>query len=192
MVERYMVEERQLSGAVLRADVAWLEKQGLKAAVRARLPPDTQALLDKPPLLISWVAARHIDALLDAVLQIGGEEKLVQLGEETTRASFGPVLRPLLRTLVSLFGASPAALFGRIDSTLPVFVKGASFTYEPGGDRDGFLHLRTVDRPPAAWLLQWKGTLRFTFEVANAQGSINSCVPDPDGRGAVYAVSWSA
>jgi hypothetical protein len=187
-----MAEERQFSGAVLRADVAWLEKQGLKAAVRERLPPDTQALLDKPPLLITWLAARHIDALLDAVLQIGGEEKLVQLGEETTRASFGPVLRPLLRTLVSLFGASPAALFSKIDSTLPVFVRGASFTYEPGGDREGVLHLRTVDRPPPAWLLQWKGTLRFTFEVANAKGSVTSCVPDPDGRGAVYAVSWSA
>src|SRR2546423_11475947 len=128
-----MAEERLLSGAVLRADIAWLEKTGLEVAVRDRLPPDTQALLDNPPLPISWVPARHVDALLDAVLQIGGEDKLLKLGEETTRSSFGPVLRPLLRTLVSLFGASPGALFNRIDSTLGVFLKGASFTSEPRG-----------------------------------------------------------
>jgi len=186
-----MAEERLLSGAVLRADIAWLEKNGLEVAVRDRLPPDTQALLDHPPLPMSWVPARHIDALLDAVLQIGGEDKLLQLGEETTQASFGPVLRPLLRTLVSLFGASPAALFSRIDSALAVFLKGASFTYEARGDREGVLHLRTVDRPLLAFHLQWKGTLRFTFDVANAKGAVNSCVVDPDGRGAVYSVSWT-
>jgi len=186
-----MADERQLSGAVLRADIAWLDKNGLKAAVRERLPPETQALLDRPPLPISWVSARHVDALLDAVLQIAGEEKLLKLGEETTRSSFGPVLRPLLRTLVSLFGASPAALFSRIDSTLAVFLRGASFSYEPRGEKEGVLHLRTVDRPLPAFHLQWKGTLRFTFEVANAKGAISSCVIDPDGQGAVYAVSWS-
>jgi len=27
--------------------------------------------------------------------------------------------------------------------------------------------------------------------VANARGTISSCVIDPDGQGAVYAVSWA-
>jgi hypothetical protein len=92
-----MPDERQFSGAVLRADVAWLEKNGLKQAVRERVPADTQALLDKPPLPISWVSGRHVDALLEAVVAAAGEDKGIQLGEETTRSSLGPLVRPLLR-----------------------------------------------------------------------------------------------
>ena len=187
-----MPDERQFSGAVLRADVAWLEKNGLKEAVRERVPADTQALLDKPPLPISWVSGRHVDAVLEAVVAAAGEEKVIQLGEETTRNSLGPVVRPLLKTLVSLFGASPASLFSRLDSVLPVFSRGSTFTYEASGEREGVLRLRIVDSAPRAWFVQWRGTLSFGFEVAGVKGSIASCDIDPDAKGAVYRVAWSA
>lgn len=187
-----MPDERQFSGSVLRADVAWLEKNGLKQAVRERVPAETQALLDKPPLPISWVSGRHVDALLEAVMAAAGEEKVIQLGEETTRNSFGPLVRPLLKTLVTLFGASPAALFSRLDTVLPVFSRGSTFTWEPSGEHEGVLRLRIVDRAPRAWFVQWRGTLRFGFEVAGVTGSIASCDIDADAKGAVYRVAWSA
>ncbi|HEY6912164.1 MAG TPA: hypothetical protein VI356_22485 [Myxococcales bacterium] len=187
-----MPEERQFSGAVLRADVAWLEKNGLKEAVRERVPAETRALLDKPPLPISWVSGRHVDAVLEAVMAAAGEDKVIQLGAETTRNSFGPVVRPLLKTLVTLFGASPAALFSRLDTVLPVFSRGSTFTYEPSGEREGLLRLRIVDRAPRAWFVQWRGTLAFGFEVAGVNGSIASCDIDARANGAVYRVAWSA
>ncbi len=180
-----------MTGAVIRADKAWLEKAGLLEEVRKRMPAESAKLLEKPPLPISWVSGRHVDAILEAVLALGGEERLLQLAEEVARASFGPVLRPLLKTLTSLFGASPASLFGRLDAVLPVFVRGASFGYEAKGEREGLLKLRAVDKPARAWLLQWKGTLRFGFEVAQVAGSIDSCTLDADGQGASYRVTWS-
>ncbi len=187
-----MIESKRLmTGAVIRADKEWLAKNGLADQVRARLPPDSAALLDKPPLPITWIPARHVDDLLEAVLAIAGEEKLLQLAEEVTRSSFGPVVRPLLRTLMSLFGASPGSLLGKLDTVLPVFLRGASFTYEPQGEKQGTLRLRTVDQPARAWLLQWRGTLRFGFEIAKVTGSIDSCIVDADGKGASYSVRWS-
>jgi hypothetical protein len=189
---RAIVNERQFTGSILRTNVAWLAKSGLEAAVRARVPEETRALFDKPPLPSSWVSARHIDALLEGLFAVGGEEALLRLAEDTTRASFGPVVLPLLKTLVALFGASPASMFSRLDSTVSVYMKGASFTYEETGEREGLLRLRTVDQPPRAWFLQWKGRLRFGFEVARVQGSIASCDVDADGKGAVYRVRWSA
>ncbi|HET7786476.1 MAG TPA: hypothetical protein VFL36_10915, partial [Myxococcales bacterium] len=70
--------------------------------------------------------------------------------------------------------------------------RGSTVTYEPAGEREGVLRLRTVDRAPRAWFVQWRGTLRFGFEVAGVTGSIASCDIDPDARGAVYRVAWLA
>ena len=185
-----MSSQRQFSGSVLRAQIAWLEKNGLLAAVRERVPAETVGVLDKPPMAVSWFPARHVDAILEALLAVGGEEKVEQLGLETTRSSFGRLVRPLLQTLMSLFGASPAVLFKRLDESLPLFVKGASFEYEPGAENEGVLHLRTVGMAPRAFCLQWKGVLRFAFEMASVEGSVNSCELDPDGQGAVFHVAW--
>ncbi len=98
----------------------------------------------------------HVDSILEALLAAGGEENLVRLGEETTRSSLGAVVRPLLQTLMSLFGASPAVLFSRLDASVALFLKGASFTNEPGGEREGVLRLKTVDRASRAFHLLWK------------------------------------
>ncbi len=186
-----MASERQISGAVLRTHLAWLEKNAFNAAVRERVPADTRALVDKPPFAMSWIPAPHVDAILDALLAAGGEDSLVQMGEETTRSSLGALVRPLLQTLMSLFGGSPAVLFSRLDASIALFVKGASFTYEPGGECEGIVRLNTVDRASRGFFLLWKGVLRFGFEVASTEGWIQSCEIDPDGKGAVFQVAWS-
>ena len=183
--------EREVSGSVLRGDVAWLERNGLKAQVRERLAPETQAVFDNPPLPVTWMPARHTDALHEALHAIGGEEKVVQLGQEAARANGAAMLRPLLTTVLSLFGASPAALFGRMDALVGMYVKGTSFSWEPAGERGGVMRMRNVDRAPAAWYLRWKGPLLFAFEVASVKGSVEACEMDPDGMGAVYRVAWS-
>jgi hypothetical protein len=183
--------EREFTGSVLRGYLACMEKDGLKAAVRERLPPDTQTVLDKPPFALSWIAARHFDAVLEAFLAVAGEKKLVQLAEDATRASMGAAVRPLMQTLMSLFGATPAVLFRHLDKSAQLFVKGASFAYEVAGECEGVLRITTVDRAPRAFWVQWTGVLRFGFEVASAQGSIDPCEIDTDGRGATYRVSWS-
>jgi hypothetical protein len=189
---RPLVNERQFTGSILRTNLEWVTKAGLAPAVRARVPEETRALFDHPPLPSSWISARHIDALLEALFAVGGEEKVLQLAEETTRASFGPVLLPLLKTFVVLFGTSPATMFSRLDSTVAVYMKGASFTFEEAGENGGVLRLRAVDQPARAWFLQWKGRLRFAFEMARVSGSIDSCDVDTDGKGAAYRVTWSA
>lgn len=184
-------EQRLMTGAVVRADKTWIEKNGLADSVRAQLPAGTQAVWDKPPLPVSWIPARHVDDMLDAVLKIAGEEKLMQLAEDVMRASLGPVVRPLLKTMMSLFGASPAALFGKLDSVALVFVRGASFSYEADGQNEGIVRVRTVDKPGRAWLRMWKGTLRFAFEVAQVTGTVQPGTLDADGQGAAFRVSWS-
>jgi hypothetical protein len=186
-----LVNERQFTGSILRTNLDWVTKAGLAPAVRSHVPEETRVLFDHPPLPSSWISARHIDALLEAVLAVGGEEKVLQLAEETTRASFGPVLLPLLKTFVVLFGTSPAAMFSRLDSTVAVYMKGANFTFEESGDKEGVLRLRAVDQPARAWFLQWKGRLRFGFEMMRLQGTIASCDIDADGKGASYRLTWS-
>ena len=187
-----MGEQRQFAGSVLRAHLAWLEKNDLKAAVRERLPEDTRPFFDKPPFALSWMPARHVDAVLETVLAVAGEEKLVQLGEETTRASMGAAVRPLMQTLMSLFGGTPAVLFRHLDKSAQLFLKGASFAYEPEGEREGVVRIASVERASRAFWLQWKGILRFGFEVASAQGAIESCDIAADARSAVYRVAWSS
>jgi hypothetical protein len=184
------VTERQISGSVLRADIAWMEKNNLKAQVRERLPPETQAVFDKPPMAVTFVSARHLDAMHDALLAVGGEQKLLQLGQEAARGH-GTLLGPLLKTVLSLFGTSPAALFSRMDTFLGNFVRGSSFSWQPTGERSGVLTMSNDDPAPAAWYTRWKGPVLFGFEVASAKGTIDACEIAPDGKSAAYRVSWS-
>jgi hypothetical protein len=185
-----METERQISGSVLRADIAWLEKNDLKAQVRQHLPPETQAIFDKPPMAVTFVSARHLDAMHEALLAVGGEQKLLQLGQEAAKGH-GILLGPLLKTVLSLFGASPASLFSRMDSFLGNFVRGSSFSWAPTSERSGVLRMSNVEPCPVAWYTRWKGPVLFGFEVASAKGRIDACEIDPDGKAANYRVSWS-
>jgi hypothetical protein len=185
-----METERQISGAVLRADSAWLEKNGLMAQVRERLAPETQALLDKPPMAVTWVTAHHLDALHEALLAVGGEHMLVQLGQEAAK-THGVLLERLLKTVSSLFGASPAALFSHMDSFMETYIKGTSFNWEPTGERAGVLRISNVEPAPLTWYLRLKGPVLSVFNAVSAKGTIDACDIDPDGKSAAYRVSWS-
>ncbi len=123
-------ESREFSGTIVRGTIEWIEKAGLTERVRKEVPADTAALIQRPPLSISWVDARHMDQLLGALERVAGTEVVVTYGLEATRRSFGPVLSPMLRGMVGMFGATPASIFGHLDRIASLMIRGATYSYQ--------------------------------------------------------------
>ncbi len=183
--------QREFSGTIVRGTIEWIAKAGLTERVRGEVPKETAALLDRPPLSIVWVEARHQDRLLGAIEKFAGPDALVTYGLEATRASFGPVLRPILRGLMGLFGATPATIFSRLDRITLVMIRGETYSFEPRSATEGVLTIRAVDRAPEVWFHAWGGVLLYGFELAEAQGKVAEWKHSPGANEATYRLVWS-
>lgn len=81
--------KRYFTGTAVRGYTAAIQSFGLLEEVRKRLPPDTLALVEKPPLATTWVEGRHIDLLLEAVRDLAGEQEVVDVAEGAGRGDPG-------------------------------------------------------------------------------------------------------
>lgn len=182
---------REVSGAVIRGTIKWIEGAGLTAQVEPLVSPETRAMMRRPPLTIAWVPGLHEDELLEALEKVAGPAKVVTFGLESTRASFGPVLRPILSTLTTMFGATPASLFSKLNSVTGMMLKGVDFEWTAEGTDRGTVIVRTVDVPKVAWLRSWAGILAHGFDLTDTAGIVGDWKTLPDGKGASFPVSWT-
>jgi hypothetical protein len=160
-------EKPEISGAVLRSYLEEMRKTGALDDVLARVPAEVRALAQKPPLPISWVDARLTNQLLVALHEARGREAVVELGVNITTKRLSGMLRPLLRTSLKLFGATPASFFSRFEQFTSLLIRGVKFEYLPAGDTAGKLVLRHSIPVPEAVYATWEGTFRASFALLN-------------------------
>jgi hypothetical protein len=104
------------------------------------------------------------------------------------------LVAPVLKMAFSLFGRTPAALFGNLDRFYSMVVRGFSFRFEGSGPRSGTVVAR-IEGPGVHESLfrQIRGNLRMIFELSGKKGSVDEPVVlrhDADGAEVSLAVRW--
>ncbi|MBS2030097.1 MAG: hypothetical protein JST54_19500 [Deltaproteobacteria bacterium] len=181
---------RQFSGLVIRGHKKQLERMGLLEAVTEKASPELRAALERPPLSLAKINAQVSDELTALVAQLRGDEAAREMNYGTTRDTAGPMLVPMLQSLLAMFGRSPHTLFGHLGTIGATMAKNVVFTYEQKGPTNGAIRLSHDEPGNRGWFLAWEGVFRFAFDLCSVEGEVWPHEAEPDNRAALYRVRW--
>ncbi len=126
-LESERVELREgARGSFLKAYREWLVQHGLLAQVLARMPANARPMLETPPPATTFVPLAVFDHVVRGLAASAPEAALERMGYESTRNSIGPTLEPIIQGVIRVFGATPSAIFGRLELTLRWGFRGVS------------------------------------------------------------------
>lgn len=183
-------QPRQVIGAVVRGLVRALQKRQLHGTVAGRVSADAKELLDRPPLHVSWTPAAPYEELLRACGQVLSEAEVRELGRELVYEGVGPIIRPLIKTLIGMSGGGPAGMFRTLNRSIPTVYRGVRFDFQSQTDRAGELTV-AYDEPVDPILFGiWEGAFVFGRELHGAETRIDPSVISADRRSARIRISW--
>jgi len=179
-----------LTGVVIRGYLQTIESEGLLGKVRELVPASTRALIDRPPLVISTVSGTVLDDLLVAVERVKGRSAPRKIARKTAGQFFGPVLKSLLQTTLTMFGSTPSALLERMGGLSSLMVKDVEFRFAETSEAHGTLTIVFPSAPPAATLTAWEGICEFLFDFCRLRGTVSVHRALDGGRRCEIDVSW--
>ena len=165
---------RQALGSFFISILKWVDAKKLREEVRARVSPETQALFERAPGLLSWIPSTPIDEVETAIGELAGKQALHELGLVTARGLGGSMIQPVIRAAFFLFGETPDTAFGNLDRFFTLATRGLSFSYQPKVPGVGVVEARFAGSgtPPAAFEVL-RGALAFVFEVSGPSGVVD-------------------
>jgi hypothetical protein len=158
--------------------------------VLARLQGEAREVLERPPLHGAWLPGPTYDQILVAIGQEANRQTVRDIGYQVARNTTGPIILPLVRTFLSLFGFSPLSLLNNVNRLAALQLHGIEFRYEPETERSGVLVASTPDPMDSLVYAHWEGVLTFAKDIFKMPVTVETAVPDPDGRSAKIRVSW--
>jgi hypothetical protein len=186
---------RQGVGSFFRALVAFVDSKGLHDKVHAAVPQDTQRMMDNPPRPLTFIPSKSIDDIETALHALTDDATLVECGLASARPLGWSLLAPVLRVAFTLFGQSPAPVFGNLNRFFSLVTRGILFEWaEREGGRGGTITATFQgDGTPVAAFHVLRGSLLFTFEACGIVGQVGPPLPiESSTSGALvrYEVKW--
>lgn len=175
----------QSKGTIFRGVVRELRRTGDFPAVRARVPPRVAALLDDPPPATAWVPIEDAEPVLLVLAELRGLGAVRALARSAATNDIAPVLSSFVSGALRVFGATPHALFKRVNDMVGITTRGLRVEYSSLGERSARLrHVFSLRRevPMAQWVAI-SGGLEFVFGLTNVNGWIDAPKVVPDGAG---------
>lgn len=187
--------KRGYIGASFKSAVDFIHQRGLIKQVLAECSPPTKKMVEKPPIVLSWMDAAPLDEVETLIAKHAGRQACVDLGLEAARKLGGTMVQPVLKLAMTLFGQTPATLLGNLDRFYPLVTSGMHFAYERVADSEGIVTL-TCDGPsvPPALFDVTRGNLVYFIELCQRDGHVEPPeVISADERCSVvrYHVRWS-
>jgi hypothetical protein len=168
----------------------WLEERDAFEDVRARVTPETRAILDDPPVRTAWIVCDVFEDVYQAIAALYGTVGVREMGYEATRDSLaGTVLRPVLQAVAAL-AASPAGMFSRLNLSIRASLRGATTEYRPTSEHGGIIVAHYAAPLPPMVLQTSLGALRYTYDLCKVEGTITLLSVEDGGRASRTAVGW--
>jgi hypothetical protein len=180
----------RIKGTTYRAHAKYLKDHRIVEAVMSRLSPEAAAALADPPLPGSWMDARLLEEIVEAVHAIEGDEGVLRLARQAIKDML-PAMVPIMQGVLRIFGASPSFLLPRMNDLIRPTVQGLEFKYTPVGERACTMdiHYATTRVLPRCSFV----TTRAAFEQILSLCSTKGTITGPEVRGpqtARYQISW--
>jgi hypothetical protein len=187
--------KRGYIGASFKSAVEFMQQRGLAKQVLAECSPQTAKLVEKPPVVLTWMDAKPLDELETLIAKHAGRQACVDLGLEAARKLGGTMVQPVLRLAMTLFGQTPATLLANLDRFYPLVTSGLHFDYQAVSDTEGVVAM-TCDGPdvPPAMFDVTRGNLMYMIELCQRQGTVDEpekVSSDPAATVVRYRARWS-
>jgi hypothetical protein len=179
-----------VSAGLLRGYISVLEDRGLLESVREQASGKTRDLIDHPPSPLVWVETTIMEDMMDVLGRLHGRAMVKAVALETARTKAGPLVLPFMRTLLSLWGATPESIFKHIHRVVGIQAKGLSLTYLPESPASGTVELIYPHGTNDAVYASWEGVFRLAFEVCQVQGTIERAEVSEGGYRGRIKVHW--
>src|SRR6266481_6282797 len=187
-------EERGCLGTVYGITSTFLRERQLLDDVKARLSPSSRRVLEKPPFALSWQPSAPLEEI-EKLLFAKSPELVVELGHAAGRQLSGTLVAPVLKMALSMFGQTPATMFGHLDRFFSMAVRGFGFQYEPSGASAGVVQVRIEGGPVHRSLFeQVRGNLMTVYDLCKVKGTVGLAEVlrhDETGAEIRMAVSWA-
>ena len=167
-----------------------LERRGLLPSVRGAISDPAREVIDHPPLPITWIDAALVEEIMGAVGRLHGRETVREVGLETARTKLGSVLVPLMRTLLSIWGATPQSIFSQVQRLAWVVSRGLTLSYVPETPTSGAVELFYPDGTNDFVYASWEGSFHLAFDVCGVTGTIGRAEISDGGCRARIAIRW--
>ncbi|MFZ5442321.1 MAG: hypothetical protein ACOZQL_20095 [Myxococcota bacterium] len=174
----------QIAGLYKQAKLARVEARAL-----ARCSPETRAVFENP-----WSARWHSGVALSefsaALVAELGREGFAKLNADMARASFGPILRPMLQVALALTGRSPATVLSRLPASLESALRNVETSWAQTGPRAGTLRFRYPNVIEADTEWAWRGVFDFISELAGTPLRLERVQVDCAQGTLVFELAW--
>jgi hypothetical protein len=183
-----MPDTTMTSSTYVRAVARALVTQAKFDAVVARCGPEVAAML-KSPLSQAWWPGPLLVELTRALGAEGGEAMLRTTGRLAIDESMLPVVRPLIRVVLALGGATPNTLFTHFPRLAIAGVKNVRIAWNATGPTSGNLTLDYPFAAPAEYLDLWVGAVDYCLETTKPKDP--RVTSHAEGTRLRFEVSWS-
>jgi hypothetical protein len=165
-------EGRGCLGTVYGITSDFLRERQLLEDVKAQLSPPSRKLLEKTPFALSWQPSAPLEEI-EKLLYARSPELVVELGHAAGQKLSGTLVAPVLKMALSMFGQTPATMFGHLDRFFSMAVRGFTFQYEGTGANTGIVHAR-IDggKVHRSLFEQVRGNLLTVFDLCNVKGEV--------------------
>ena len=187
--------KRGYIGASFKSAVEFIQQRGLAKQILADCSPETAKLVEKPPVILTWMDAKPLDELETLIVKHAGRQACVDAGLDAARKLGGTMVQPVLRLAMTLFGQTPATLLANLDRFYPLVTSGLHFEYEPMSETGGVV-VMTCDGPdvPPAVFDATRGNLMYLLELCQRQGTVDApqvVSSDPTATVVRYGARWA-
>ena len=189
-----MTAARRGLGSFFNAMLDFIEGRGLTAQVRAKVSPETQALIDHPPRALGFIDSLPIDEVEAALATLVPQDVLTECGLACARPLGWSLLKPVLRLAIQFFGQSPEPIFGNLDMFFSLVTSGITFSFERKGKGGAVLARFAGEGIPDAAFHVLRGTLLFIFEATSTTGTVGApevIETTPAATAVRYQVQWN-
>lgn len=150
----------QLAGIAKQA-----QARGLFDKALARCAPQTQQAF-RNPYDARWHPGAVLSDFSEALLAISDAATFEAINFDMAKASFGPILRPVIQVAMAITGRSPATILARVPASVAPAVKNVGCVWEPQGKSGGALSFTYPRDISPNSELAWRGALRFIAELS--------------------------
>lgn len=165
-------------------------RAGLLDHVTAAVPPEVRRLIQRPPLATAWLEVSLLDALLDAVWQLGGQDALDRVVEDFAINSIHQHLGALFRLELMMGYTLPDTFLPRANDIVRVVMVGTHMAFESTGPTAGRF-IVTYDEPVSPVRLRgWRGVLRTLLDSLEADTTIGPAQLAPTCDRVAFDLEW--
>jgi hypothetical protein len=179
----------RLKASTFRSYVKLLVADGRLAEVRAQVPPDTQRMLDDPPLASTWMEWRHTEAMVLAIEKQWGTPAIRDYSRRSIAEMRGINLR-IAEGILRIFGMSPATVYKKMNDSIRSLCEGMEYEYTSLGERVGRIEASYAEPVPDCVMLGTVASLEEILRICRVKGTVDG-PKRLSPKSAEFHVSWS-